>query len=73
MPFKVKVGPLMVLESQEVVVAFLADQASEDACLMRLLMVKQRAGVAVASSALVAPVWALAMLPGQPATGACAP
>lgn len=40
-PLQVKVGPLMVLESQQVVVAFLAHQAAEDAGLVRLLVVEE--------------------------------
>lgn len=67
-------GPLMVLEGQQVVVAFLAHQTSEDASLMRLLMVKQRAGVPVASAALVAPVgfFSIANRP-EPTAGARTP
>lgn len=40
-PLQVEVGPLVILESQQVVVAFLAHQAAEDARLMGLLVVKE--------------------------------
>ena len=40
-PLQIKVGPLVVLESQQIVVAFLTHQAAEDAGLMGLLVVKE--------------------------------
>lgn len=40
-PLEVKVGPLMILESQKVVVAFLAHQTAEDTGLVRLLVVEE--------------------------------
>lgn len=52
-PLQVKVGPLVILESQQIVVAFLAHQAAENTSLMGLFVVKEGAGVSVSSSTLV--------------------
>lgn len=61
-------GPLVVLESQQVVVAFLAHQAAEDAGLVRLLVVEERAGVSVPSATLVALVGFVALVDHGPAS-----
>lgn len=53
-PFQVKVGPLVILQSQQIVVAFLAHQAAENTSLMRLLVIEKGTGVSVSSSTLVA-------------------
>lgn len=46
-------GPLVVLQSQEVVVAFLAHQTAEHTCFMGLLVVQQGTRVPVSSPTLV--------------------
>lgn len=40
-PLQIEVSPLVILESQQVVVAFLAHQAAENTCLMGLLVVEE--------------------------------
>ena len=52
-------SPLVVLESQQVVVAFLADKAAEDPSLVRFLVVEKGTRVPVTSTALVALVRAI--------------
>lgn len=47
MPLNIKVGPLVVFKGQQVVEALLADEASEYARFVGLLVVEERAGVSV--------------------------
>lgn len=55
-------SPLVVFEGQEVVVALLAHQATENPRFMRLLVVQERAGVSVAPPTLVALVRLVALV-----------
>lgn len=54
-------GPLVVLEGEQVVEALLANQTFEDARLVGLLVVEQRPGVSVRATALLTPE--LSLLP----------
>lgn len=65
-PFQVEVGPLVVLQRQQVVVAFLAHQAAENAGFMRLLVVEERAGVSISSSTLVTLVGFVTLINHRP-------
>lgn len=61
----------MILESQQVVVTFLADKATENTGLVGLLVVKERAWVSVSSPTLVTLVGLVTLIDHWP-TSICA-
>ena len=66
-PLQIKVGPLVVLECQQIVVTFLAHQAAEHSSLVGFLVVEEGAGVPVSSATLVTFMGPVALFTHRPA------